>query len=197
VTYALEGSIFSAGIAVKWLRDQLGLVTEAEETEAAALRTGGQTGGVYLVPAFTGLGAPHWAPQARAVFSGMTLDTHRDQLITATLASVAYQTADLVSAMQADRAELTSLRVDGGMVVNSWLCQFLADITGLPIERPRYTETTALGAALLAAIGSGEMSDLSQAAEMWGLEQQFLPLMEADRRDRLLSGWHSAVRRAL
>jgi glycerol kinase len=197
VTYALEGSIFSAGIAVKWLRDQLGLVTDAAETEQAARRTNGDTGGVYLVPAFTGLGAPHWAPQARAVLSGMTLDTGRDQLITATLASVAYQSAELISAMMADGAELSRLRVDGGMVVNDWLCQFLADISQLPIERPANTETTALGAALLAALGAGEVSGLSQAADMWGLDREFLPEMSQDKRQRLLSGWHSAVRRAL
>jgi glycerol kinase len=197
VTYALEGSIFSAGIAVKWLRDQLDLVADAAESERAALRVNGDTGGVYLVPAFTGLGAPHWAAEARALLCGMTLDTRRDHLITATLASVAYQSADLVAAMQADGAQLTSLRVDGGMVVNSWLCQFLADITDLPIERPQYTETTALGAALLAAVGGGHMSDLSQAADMWGLEQRFLPTMAPAVRDSLLQGWHTAVRRAL
>jgi glycerol kinase len=196
-TYALEGSIFSAGIAVKWLRDRLGMVIDAGDTEAAARRVAGDTGGVYLVPAFTGLGAPHWAAQARAMLTGMTLDTGRDEIVTATLASVAYQSADLVAAMRADGADLRSLRVDGGMVVNDWLCQFLADISQLPIERPAYTETTALGAAVLAALGAGAFSSLDQASAMWGLEQDFHPEMAPLRRDELLSGWHAAVARAL
>ncbi len=196
-TYALEGSIFSAGIAVKWLRDQLGMVVDAGDTELAAKRVAGDTGGVYLVPAFTGLGAPHWAADARAVLTGMTLDTGRDEIVTATLASVAYQSADLVAAMRADGADLRSLRVDGGMVVNDWLCQFLADISQLPIERPVYTETTALGAAVLAALGSAAFSSLEQAASMWGLQRDFQPQMAQLRRDELLSGWHSAVARAL
>jgi len=197
VTYALEGSIFSAGIAVKWLRDQLGLVAHAAETERAAERVDGDAGGVYLVPAFTGLGAPHWAPDARATITGMTLDTHRDHLITATLASVAYQTEELVRAMAADGADLRKLRVDGGMVVNNWLCQFLADVTGLPIERPRYTETTALGAALLASVGAGLAADLTDAAQMWALEREFQPSMPAPRRERLLEGWRKAVLRTV
>ncbi len=196
-TYALEGSIFSAGIAVKWLRDKLGLILEADDTEGAAERVAGNTGGVYLVPAFTGLGAPHWAPEARATLTGMTLDTDRDHLITATLSSVGYQTMDLVSAMQADGASLAGLRVDGGMVVNDWLCQFLADVTRLPIERPGYTETTALGAAVLGALGGGLASNFADAERMWRLEREFLPRMDTGQRDRLLDGWHRAVHRAL
>jgi glycerol kinase len=196
-TYALEGSIFSAGVAVKWLRDQLGLVTSAAETESAARRAGGETGGVYLVPAFTGLGAPHWAPDARALLCGMTLDTSRDQLITATLASVAYQTAGLVDAMDADGAAVERLRVDGGMVVNDWLCQFLADVIDRPVQRPENVETTALGAALLAGIGAGQLSDLDSAARIWGLEREFEPAMPVARRRALLDGWSRAVGRAL
>ena len=169
-TYALEGSIFSAGVAVKWLRDQLGLITESHETEGAARRTGGDTQGVYLVPAFTGLGAPHWAPDARGLFTGMTLDTERDHLITATLASVAYQTVELVEAVARDGADVGRLRVDGGMVVNDWLCQFLADMIDRPVERPVNVETTALGAAVLAAVGGGLVDDLATAARMWGLD---------------------------
>jgi len=197
VTYALEGSIFSAGIAVKWLRDQLGLVAHAAETEHAAERVQGDPGGVYVVPAFTGLGAPHWAPDARAAIVGITLDTHRDHLITATLASVAYQSEELVRAMALDGAKLTNLRVDGGMVVNNWLCQFLADVTNLPIERPAYTETTALGAALLASVGAGLADDLTDASRMWVLEREFQPRMPAARRERLLDGWREAVRRTV
>lgn len=196
-TYALEGSIFSAGVAVKWLRDQLGLITEAHETEAAARRTGGDAQGVYLVPAFTGLGAPHWAPDARGLFSGMTLDTRRDHLITATIASVAYQTVELVEAMTLDGAEVGRLRVDGGMVVNDWLCQFLADMIGRPVERPVNVETTALGAAVLAALGAGLFGDLATASRMWGLDQEFVPAMDSARRERLLTGWRKAVARSL
>ena len=179
-TYALEGSIFSAGVAVKWLRDQLGLITEAHESEAAARRTGGDTRGVYLVPAFTGLGAPYWAPDARAIISGMTLDTNRDHLITATLASVAYQSAGLIDAVTGDGADVHRLRVDGGMVVNDWFCQFLADVIDRPVERPLNVETTALGAAVLAALGAGLMEDL-----------------DATRREYLLTGWRKAVERSL
>jgi glycerol kinase len=196
-TYALEGSIFSAGVAVKWLRDQLGLITDAEETQAAAERTGGNAHGVYLVPAFTGLGAPHWAPEARGIFSGMTLDTSRDHLITATLASVAYQSVELAEAVAADGADIDRLRVDGGMVVNDWLCQFLADLLDRPVERPEIVETTALGAAVLAALGGKLVADLGSAREMWGLEREFTPSMSASKRERLLAGWRKAVKRSL
>jgi glycerol kinase len=196
-TFALEGSIFSAGVAVKWLRDQLGLVTSAAETEAAARRTGGDTGGVYLVPAFTGLGAPHWAASARGLLTGLTLATNRDHLITATLASVAYQSAELVAAMAGDGAVLQRLRVDGGMVVNDWLCQFLADMMALPVERPVNTETTAMGAAILASLGIGLIDNLAAAQNMWCLDREFVPSMPAAQRKRLLTGWNQAVRRAL
>jgi glycerol kinase len=196
-TYALEGSIFSGGIAVKWLRDKLGLVLTAAETESAARRTGPDTQGVYLVPAFTGLGAPHWQPDARGLVAGLTLDSTRDQVITATLASVGYQTADLLDAMAADGAPVQRLRVDGGMVVNDWLCQFLADILDCPVERPRTTETTALGAAALAALGAGLAPDLSGATRLWHLDREFLPAMDAALRSRLLEGWRRAVARAL
>jgi glycerol kinase len=196
-TYALEGSIFSAGVAVKWLRDQLGLITESHETEGAALRTGGDTQGVYLVPAFTGLGAPHWSPDARGLFTGMTLDTERDHLITATLASVAYQTVELVEAITRDGADVGQLRVDGGMVVNDWLCQFLADMIDRPVQRPVNVETTALGAAVLAAVGGGLVDDLQTAARMWGLDQEFQPAMDVTRREHLLTGWRKAVQRSL
>jgi glycerol kinase len=196
-SYALEGSIFSGGVAVKWLRDRLQLIDSAAETEAAARRTGPDTQGVYLVPAFTGLGAPHWEPDARGLLTGLTLDSSRDQVITATLSSVGYQTADLLAAMAADGAPVQRLRVDGGMVVNDWLCQFLADILDCPVERPRTTETTALGAAALAAIGAGLVSDLAGATRMWHLEREFLPEMPAAQRERLLAGWHRAVARTL
>ncbi len=197
VTYALEGSIFSGGIAVKWLRDRLGLIASAAETETIARRTGPDTQGVYLVPAFTGLGAPHWQPDARGVLTGLTLDSGRDQIVTATLASVGYQTADLLDAMAADGAPVTRLRVDGGMVVNDWLCQFLADVLDCPVERPQTTETTALGAALLAAVGAGLASDLVGATHMWRLDREFQPTLAPEIRTRLLEGWRRAVTRAL
>jgi glycerol kinase len=196
-TYALEGSIFSGGIAVKWLRDRLRLIDAAAETEAAARRTGPDTQGVYLVPAFTGLGAPHWEPDARGLLTGLTLDSSRDQVITATLSSVGYQTADLLAAMAADGAPVQRLRVDGGMVVNDWLCQFLADVLDCPVERPRTTETTALGAAALAALGAGIAHDIVGATGLWHLDREFLPQMPAAERDRLLGGWRRAVARAL
>ncbi|MEZ5557186.1 MAG: glycerol kinase GlpK [Pseudomonadales bacterium] len=196
-TYALEGSIFAAGVAVKWLRDQLGLIRSAADTEVAARRTDGDSGGVYLVPAFTGLGAPYWRPEARALFTGMTLDSNRDQLITATLQSVAYQSQELLAAMAADGAEVARLRVDGGMVVNDWLCQFLADVVGCPVERPQVTETTALGAAVLAQIGAGLLPDLAAAGGRWRLDREFQPQMNPERRGLLLDGWRRAVARAL
>ncbi|MDZ7670711.1 MAG: glycerol kinase GlpK [Gammaproteobacteria bacterium] len=192
-TYALEGSIFSAGVAVKWLRDRAHLIDRAADTEAAAERCGGDTGGVYVVPAFTGLGAPHWNPDARGIITGLTLDTHRDQIVTATLASVAYQTEELLAAMRADGAPVERLRVDGGMVVNDWLCQFLADVLACPVERPRNTETTALGAAILAALGAGLVDSLEEAAGLWHLQREFQPAMKETRRQRLLGGWRRAV----
>jgi glycerol kinase len=196
-TYALEGSIFSAGVAIKWLRDRLSLIDTAAETEAAARRTGGDTGGVYMVPAFTGLGAPHWKPDARGTLTGLTLDSDRDQLITATLSSVAYQSEELLMAMAADGAPVERLRVDGGMVVNDWLCQFLADILRCPVERPAVIETTALGAATLAALGAGLVGNLEDASRLWHLEKEFLPSMDESKRQRLLAGWQRAVARAL
>jgi glycerol kinase len=197
ITFALEGSIFSAGVAVKWLRDQLGLVVDAAETEAAAVRAQGDTAGVFLVPAFTGLGAPHWAPEARGLVSGLTLATTRDQLITATLQAVAFQSHELIAAMASDGALVDNIRVDGGMVVNDWLCQFLADVVNLPVERPEITETTALGAAILAALGAGLVQDLDAAARLWNLEREFLPAMDPARRESLLKGWRAAVARTL
>jgi glycerol kinase len=196
-TFALEGSIFSAGVAVKWLRDQVGLIDDAAETQAAAMRTGGDTGGVYLVPAFTGLGTPHWHPDARGVICGLTLDTNRDQLITATLESVAFQSAELLEALARDGAAVKGLRVDGGMVVNDWLCQFLADLTEVDVERPAVTETTALGAAMLATLGAGEVDSLEAAAGLWQLDQRFSASMDDERRASLMAGWNKAVERAL
>lgn len=195
-TYALEGSVFAAGVAVKWLRDQLGLIASAADTEAAALRCGGDSGGVSVVPAFTGLGAPYWDPEARGLISGLTLDTTADQIVTATLDAVALQAADLSTAMSADGARPEALRVDGGMVVNDWFCQRLADLMDRPVSRPAVTETTALGAAMLAAVGSGVLEDLEAVASMWQLERRFEATLTATDRARELERWQTAVARA-
>ncbi|MCC5873329.1 MAG: glycerol kinase GlpK [Gammaproteobacteria bacterium] len=196
ITYAVEGSIFVAGAAVKWLRDRLGIIPDAATTEACARRTEGDTGGVYLVPAFTGLGAPWWDSEARGLFCGMTLDTGVDELVTATLQSVALQTRDLVDAMAADGARPEVLRIDGGMVVNDWLCQLLADVLEMPVERPEITETTALGAAYLAGLATGVYRDLDELEQRWRLQRRFDPAMPRERHRQLLDGWKEAVRRA-
>jgi glycerol kinase len=193
-TYALEGSIFVAGAAVQWLRDGLSLIGTAAETEALA-QSVADTGGVYLVPAFTGLGAPHWDPDARGAIFGLTRDTGRAQLVRATLESVGYQTRDLLEAMTADGARPTALRVDGGMTVNNWLMQLLADLLGVPVERPRVVETTALGAAYLAGLGAGVYGSLDDIAANWARDRRFEPALGATSRDRLYAGWRDAVRR--
>jgi glycerol kinase len=194
-TYALEGSIFSAGSAVQWLRDGLGIIAKAGETEALA-RSIGDTAGVYLVPAFTGLGAPHWAPAARAALVGLTRASGRAEIARAALEAVAYQTRDLLDAMAADGAARPSaLRVDGGMVANVWLMQFLADICDVPVERPRVAETTALGAALLAGVGAGVFRSLDEAASRWRAEAGWRPSLAAAERERLYDGWRAAVAR--
>jgi glycerol kinase len=200
-TYALEGSIFVAGAAVQWLRDRLGIIRDAAETEALARELPHGTDGVYLVPAFTGLGAPHWDPDARGAILGLTRDSGAAHLVRAALESVAYQTADLVDAMTADMAAasvdggLASLRVDGGMVVNDWVCQFLADILGRPVERPAVVETTALGAAYLAGLAAGVYGSLEAVADAWRLERRFEPALAPQARDGLITGWRRAVRR--
>lgn len=196
-TYAVEGSIFVAGQALKWLRDGIGLIDDASESQRIAQETGPDTDGVYMVSAFTGLGAPHWQPNARAIITGLTLDSTAAQIVTATLASIAYQSHDLVDALARDGAQLTRLRVDGGMVVNDWFCQFLADIAGVVVERPAVVETTALGAALLAAVGAGLAPSLEEAASMWRCERSFEPAMSAAQRASLLEGWRGAVAQAL
>ena len=199
-TYALEGSIFNAGVAIKWLRDKVGLIQTAAETETAALRTGGDTDGVFVVPAFTGLGAPHWRPEARGLVTGLTLDSNADQIVTATLQSIAFQTADLLAAAATDGIAVSALGVDGGMAANDWFCQFLADVAGVAVSRPANTESTAVGAALLAAVGAGIYADLHSAAKAWQLadtRQVFAPSANAEQRRSSLEGWHAAVRRAL
>ena len=194
--YALEGSIFVAGVAIKWLRDQLNLIDDAAETQAAFERCHGDSNGVVVVPAFTGLGAPHWQPDVRGLITGLTLDSSRDHVITATLQSVALQTAELLRAMAGDGAGVNTLRVDGGMVVNDALCQFLADILDVQVQRPKDVETTAKGAAVLAALGCGQLADLEDAASAWQLDQTFSPLMPRERRQQLVEGYARAVAQA-
>ncbi len=194
-TYALEGSVFVAGAAIKWLRDTLGIIATAAETERIARDTGVHNHGVYLVPAFAGLGAPHWNPEARGTITGLTLDSTRDHIVTATLQSVAYQTAELLAAMGGDGAVVDRLRVDGGMAVNDWLCQFMADIVNLPVERPRFVETTALGAATLAGFGAGLIATPHERD--WGLDRSFVPAMPDGQRRALVDGWRTAMRQTL
>ena len=196
-TYALEGSIFVAGAAVKWLRDGLGLITHASQTDDMATRVA-DNGGVYMVPAFVGLGAPHWDPAARGLIAGLTLGTSAAHIARAALEAVAYQTADLAAAMVADGAEPpAALRVDGGMSGNDWLCQFLADILQVPVERPATLETTALGAAFLAGIAVGLWGGIEDVAAIAADVRRFDPAMAEDKRATLVDGWKRALRRAL
>ncbi|HSA82015.1 MAG TPA: glycerol kinase GlpK, partial [Geminicoccaceae bacterium] len=196
-TYALEGSIFVAGAAVQWLRDGLRLIGHAGETEPLAAGID-DTGGVYLVPAFVGLGAPHWDPDARGAIFGLTRSSGVPQVVRAALESVGYQTRDLMAAMQADRGDAGDagvVRVDGGMVVNDWVCQFLADILEVAVERPAVIETTALGAAYLAGLEVGLYPSLEALAGAWRCERRFEPQMSAPERERRYAGWRDAVRR--
>ena len=196
-TYAMEGSIFVAGAAVKWLRDGLHLVEKASETAALAERVP-ENHGVYLVPAFVGLGAPHWDPNARGLICGLTLDSSGAHLARAALESVAYQTLDLASAMARDGAmRAATIRVDGGMASNDWFCQFLADVLDASVERPTELETTALGAAFLAGLATGVWKDLDAVAATWTRGAAFAPTMTAARRTEAIAGWQDALRRTL
>ncbi|HYD29303.1 MAG TPA: glycerol kinase GlpK [Azospirillaceae bacterium] len=194
-TFAIEGSIFVAGAAVQWLRDGLRVIPDAPSSEYHA-REVEDTGGVYLVPAFTGLGAPYWDPDARGAILGLTRDTGVSHIVRATLESVCYQTRDLFEAMAADGGHAPlALRIDGGMVMNDWLCQFLADVLNVPVERPEVTETTALGAAYLAGLHTGFYGSLAAVAGVWACQRRFEPGMDEGRRERLYEGWKRAVGR--
>ena len=196
-TYALEGSIFVAGAAVQWLRDGLRIIENAPQTEAMAAGIP-DSAGVYLVPAFTGFGAPHWDPDARGAIYGLTRDTGPAHLVRAALESVCLQTRDLMTAMAADRgATIGRLRVDGGMVENAWLLQTLADIVNVAVERPRTVETTALGAACLAGLQAGVYRSIDDIGARWVRDTEFMPRMSARERERLVLGWESAVARTL
>lgn len=193
--YAMEGSLFVAGAAIKWLRDGLGIIVEARQTQEMAARLP-DNGGVYMVPAFVGLGAPHWCTEARGMLTGLTFDSGAAHIARAALESVAFQTADLVAAMQADGAgALAALRVDGGMAANDWFCQFLADILDIVVERPANLETTALGAAMLAGHAGKAWPD-ALSGETQGEVTRFHSRMEPAVRRKLQTEWQAAIRRA-
>ena len=193
--YALEGSIFVAGAAVQWLRDGLGIVRSAPETDALA-RKADPRSGVYMVPAFVGLGAPYWDSEARGAILGLTRADGVAEIVAATLEAVCFQTRDLMEAVAADGAAApVALRVDGGMVENDWLLQRLADILGVPVERPLVTETTALGAACLAGLSTGVVAGSAGIAAMWRPSARFEPQMSADERESRYAGWRTAVDR--
>ncbi|HXD96141.1 MAG TPA: glycerol kinase GlpK [Candidatus Acidoferrum sp.] len=195
-TYALEGSVFIAGAAVQWLRDGLGVIARADETRALA-ESVGDTGGVYFVPAFVGLGAPYWDQYARGTIVGLTRGTTRAHLVRATLEAIAYQSRDVLEAMAADaRVPLRALKVDGGAVANDFLCQFQADVLDAAVIRPRVIETTALGAALLAGLGSGFWRSLDALAARQAIDRTFTPRMDPATRARRYEGWRRAVERS-
>jgi glycerol kinase len=194
VTYGLEGSVFVAGSAVQWLRDSLGIVESAPETERIAAATG-VVEDVVVVPAFAGLGAPYWDPYARGAILGLTRGTGSAEIVTATLQAIAYQTCDLIRAMKEDGIDPGVIRVDGGMVANDWFLQFLADVLGMPVERPVNVESTVLGAACLAALSSGILASTDDIADLWQCERRFEPDMPGAQRKALLAGWADAVSR--
>lgn len=192
-TYALEGSIFVAGAVVQWLRDGMGLIKHASETSVRAQKSGDDE--LYMVPAFTGLGAPWWVPEARGAVYGITRDTGPNDFIKAALDSVAYQTCDLFDALACDGVTPKAVRVDGGMATNDWFLQRLSDLLDLTVERPSVTETTAVGVAMLAALADGVFSDLRDIGKNWQLEAKFQSTMNLEVRRQLKSGWGKAIER--
>jgi glycerol kinase len=194
--FAVEGSVFIAGAAIQWLRDSLGLISTAAESEAIATSIK-DSEGVHVVPAFVGLGAPYWDSQARGLISGLTRSSGRPQIVRAALESIAFQSRELIDAMEADSGEpISELRVDGGAAVNNFLMQFQADILGKPVVRPADVETTALGAAYLAGIAEGVWSGTAEVEQFWRVERTFEPQMATSERARRMEGWKSAVAKA-
>lgn len=194
VTYALEGSIFVAGSAMQWLRDELGIIDSAADSEAIANRCG-IVESVHVVPAFAGLGAPYWDADARGAVLGLSRGSTKDDIVTATVQAVAYQTRDLMRAMAEDGIDPAVLRVDGGMAANNWFLQFLADVIGINVERPQNVESTVLGAALLAGLSCGLYSSLDEVAALWKSDALFSARMDEQQRDQLYAGWLVAVSR--
>jgi glycerol kinase len=194
--YALEGSVFVAGSLIQWLRDDLGLIAHAPETEPLA-RSVPDNGGVYLVPALSGLGAPYWRPEARGTISGLSFSAKKAHIARAALEAMAHQANDLKTAYAADGHDWQELRIDGGMVANDWMAQDLADMLDISVERPAFIETTALGAAMLAGVGAGLYASLHEAAIMRGSVEQFAPKMAPELRAKRLDGWADAVARTL
>lgn len=196
VNYAIEGSIFNAGTGIQWLRDQLGLIQDAAQSEqlAASLE---HNEGVYFVTAFTGLGAPHWNAAARGTMVGLTRDSRASHIVRATLESVVYQTHDLVQAIESDGQRIEELRIDGGMSNNNWLAQFLADIINTPVARPAQTETTALGAAYVAALQSGLLNGVESIEKNWQRKNRFSPKMSPQQRKINIEGWQQALKQTL
>lgn len=197
VEYALEGSIFVAGASVQWLRDELKLIDSAAASEELATAVE-DTNGVYVVPGFVGMGAPYWDMYARGTIVGLTRGANRNHIVRATLESIAYQTRDVLEAMQEDSGiNLQALKVDGGAVANNFLMQFQSDILGVPVDRPEVTETTALGAAYLAGLAVGYWDDKQEIAKKWNVDRTFTPTMEGEAKEKKYSGWKKAVERAL
>jgi len=195
-TYALEGSIFIAGAGVQWLRDKIKLISNAAETEkiVKSLKT---NNGIYLVPAFTGLGAPYWNPNSRGIICGLTRDTSQKEIVRATLESVAYQSYDLFNAMKNDGLKPNLVKVDGGMVKNNWFSQFLSDVIDTKVVRPKVQETTALGAAFMAGLKIGVYKSLSDISKNWKIDRKFVPKISKSERTKLLKGWQQAIRKTL
>lgn len=197
VEYALEGSIFIAGAAIQWLRDELGIIEKASDSEALA-ESVEDTNGVYVVPAFVGLGAPYWDQYARGTIVGLTRGAKKEHLVRATLESLAYQTNDVLKAMEEDSGiTLKALKVDGGACANNFLMQFQADVLGVQVDRPQVIETTALGAAYLAGLAVGYWKDKEDIKKNWAISRSFMPNMDENRRKELLKGWREAVKRSL
>jgi glycerol kinase len=195
-TYCLEGSIFIAGAAVQWLRDGLGIIDRSDEVETLQLSVD-DTGGVYFVPAFVGLGTPYWDSSARGTIVGITRGTTKAHIARAAVESMAYQTMDVLETMQRDSGvPLQALKVDGGATVNNSLLQFQADLLNVPVQRPRVQETTALGAAYLAGLATGMWSDMKELASHWALDQEFHPQLDDSQRQRLAGDWKRAVERS-
>jgi glycerol kinase len=196
VEYALEGSIFVAGAAVQWLRDEMKMVDTAAQSEEFATAVP-DTNGVYVVPAFVGLGAPYWDMYARGTIVGLTRGAGKNHVVRATLESIAYQTRDVLKAMQDDSGiTLKALKVDGGATANNFLMQFQSDILGVPVDRPLVVETTAMGAAFLAGLAVGFWKDKAEIAAKWGIDRSFKPTMDATLREKKYAGWQKAVERS-